>query len=527
MRKEYEWLPHITDIPLEAKKNRTSLYSIALEGWRRGLKLRFHRIKKSEEIKFFYSLSNEKRKHYFNESCGDAVTEEAYQICDDKYLTYEYLQKENVPIPQSKIFIEQESIEEITKQIKHLKYPLVIKPTDGSAGKGVITNIGTENQLIESINEVREKISENIIVQEHVQGDEVRVYVLDNQVIAAAKRVPANVVGDGISTIMDLIIKKNELRKHVPHLYYRPINVNKALHERLNALGYTIDTVLEKNETVYLQTISNVSAGGEPVDVTADLTSEQQEIAIRATKAIPGLVHSGVDMIIDDENGTGKILELNTRPGIGSHLFPIVGKAIDVPSAIIDYYFPETKSQSNYTLESLFYFDLQIIFDSLNNGYLEEIELQPYPKESYVKKQVDINTTTELTTIYKLIKRQLVRNEFSGYIKKVTENQIKLVLVNENEKKIAEIIDCIKKNKVQLAIESLKVKEYYHAVKLGFEIIDDLNQMSLLQLDSIMRDNDKSIGFIEREIKRLKKRIKLIKTSSSWKITKPIRMLKS
>src|SRR5699024_659455 len=288
------WLPHITDIPLEAKKNRTSLYSIALEGWRRGLKLKFHRVKEAEEIRFLYSLSDGEKEHYFNESCGDDVTEEAFHICDDKHLTYEYLQKENVPIPISKRFIRQEPIEEILEQIKNMKYPLVIKPTDGSAGKGVITNILTEEQLVESINKVREKVSENIIIQEHVQGDEVRIYVLDEEIIAAAKRVPANVVGDGVNTIMNLIVKKNELRKHVPHLYYRPINVNKALHERLNSLGYTVDTVLDKNEKVYLQTISNVSAGGEPIDVTSDLTSKQKEIAICATKAIPGLAHSGV-----------------------------------------------------------------------------------------------------------------------------------------------------------------------------------------------------------------------------------------
>src|SRR5699024_4600817 len=156
MEKVYSWLPHITDIPLEAKKNRTSLYSIALEGWRRGLTLKFHRVKEEEVVKFLYSLSNEKRKHYFNESCGDDVTEEAFRICSDKHLTYEYLQKANVPVPISKRFIQQESIEEILKQIKNMKYPLVIKPTDGSAGKGVITNIGTEEQLIESINKVRE-----------------------------------------------------------------------------------------------------------------------------------------------------------------------------------------------------------------------------------------------------------------------------------------------------------------------------------------------------------------------------------
>jgi len=373
---------------------------------------------------------------------------------------------------------------------------------------------------------VREKVSRNIIVQEHIHGDEVRIYVLDNKVIAAAKRVPANVVGDGSNTIMDLIIEKNELRKHVPHLYYRPINVDKTLHERLSTLGYTVDTILKENEKVYLQTISNVSAGGEPIDVTPHLTSKQKEIAIRATKAIPGLAHSGVDMIIDDEMGTGKILELNTRPGIGSHLFPIEGKAIDVPSAIIDYYFPETKNQTDYSSDSLFYFDLQTIFDNLNDGYLEEIELLPYPNNTYVKKQLDINTTTELTTIYKIIKRQLIRNEFSGYIKKTAVDQIELVLANESNEKLDKIINYIEKSKSQLAIESIKLKTYTQPIKLGFEIIEDYYQMSLLQLESIMKDNEKVIGSFEREVKRLRKKIKQIKASSSWKVTKQLRLLK-
>src|SRR5699024_2741164 len=172
---------------------------------------------------------------------------------------------------------------------------------------------------------------------------------------------------------------------------------------------------------------------------------------------------------------------------------------IDVPGAIIDYYFPETKNQTGYSLDSLFYFDLQTIFDNLNDGYLEEIELLPYPNNTYVKKQLDINTTTELTTIYKIIKRQLIRNEFSGYIKKTAVDQIELVLANESNEKLDKIINYIEKSKSQLAIESIKLKTYTQPIKLGFEIIEDYYQMSLLQLESIMKDNEKVIGSFERE----------------------------
>src|SRR5699024_6045996 len=151
------------------------------------------------------------------------------------------------PIPRGKGFDGRTNLEEIVRYSNNLTYPLVVKPTDGSSGRGVITNIENQDALKEAVQFVRTTLGhENILVQEHVQGKEVRIYVLNKRVIAATNRMPANVIGDGRSTILKLIEKKNEARKQVPHLYSRPIKVDGEIRRKITEANYTLDTVLRK-----------------------------------------------------------------------------------------------------------------------------------------------------------------------------------------------------------------------------------------------------------------------------------------
>src|SRR5690606_30809451 len=107
-----------------------------------------------------------------------------------------------------------------------------------------------------------------------------------------------------------------------------------------------------KGERVFLRENSNISTGGDSVDVTDELPQEIKEIAIKALKVVPGLPHGGVDIIINKNAPEGKVegvvIELNPVPQIGSLVFPMIGKARDVTGAIIDFYFPETKNKEVY-----------------------------------------------------------------------------------------------------------------------------------------------------------------------------------
>src|SRR5690625_1528193 len=178
-----DWVPQLKNsISSDAVIPGISMYAIALEGWRRGLTLKFFVDNYGGRIK--YELSNDLRSHRFDDSSGDLNTPEAYEICDDKNLTNKYLKKSQIPIPQGKTFDRSTTTQEIINYSHSIQYPLVVKPTDGLGGRGVISNIRTETELAEAVSFVRDHLKfDNIIVQQFIKGDEIRIYVLDDEVI--------------------------------------------------------------------------------------------------------------------------------------------------------------------------------------------------------------------------------------------------------------------------------------------------------------------------------------------------------
>lgn len=519
------WLDHLTGaIPIDARRNQTSMYTIALEGWRRGLKLKFYSIFEDQKKKYRYSLSDERKTHHFAGSGGDLITEEAFEICENKDEAHLFLEKANVPIPLSATFGSESSNEEIIQFAKKTHYPLVIKPTNASSGKGVISNIKNETVLKEAIQYVRDVLGfDEIILQEYVDGDEVRIYVLKDKVLGATNRRPANVVGNGESTIKMLIDQKNKLRQAVPHLHFRPIKIDKEVKKLIHEKGYTIDSIPRAGERVYLRRISNVSKGGEPVDITNQLTAEQKDIAVRAAMAIPGLPHCGIDMMISNEDKlSGKIIEINTRPGLGSHLFPIEGEARDIPKAIVDYYFPESQQRNKKT--SKLYFDFGTILNTLKNGTVVQLEVPPAKLENIEAVKYIVSTELELKRYYNWFRKQASINDFYGFIKELEQDKFEMVIAAENKDDIDQFKE--KWRKVYGHRLNIEKEEQWEApVKLCFELISDSNFLSTVELDIKLKELKKSVLSSEKENERLKRRIQLTEESKAWRVTKPIRMI--
>src|SRR5699024_4826765 len=289
MSLEYRWLPHLEGaIPVAGQGKRISTYTVALEGCRRGLELKFYSMfEDGNKLKIRYSLANGDKIHHFSLSMGDYVTEEAFEICDDKDMTKQYLSRHNVPVPQGSMFGIDQSDEEIIEYSLSLDFPLVVKPTDGNAGKGVFANIRSEKELREIIPYVRKELGfDNIIVERFVAGEEFRIYVIEDKVLGAMNRRPANVTGDGVQTIRQLIHEKNDMRKLNPHLTSRLIKIEREIEVLLEEKEYDLNSIPKYGEVVYLREKSNLSTGGEAVDVTDALTDELKEIAINAGKAI-------------------------------------------------------------------------------------------------------------------------------------------------------------------------------------------------------------------------------------------------
>lgn len=257
-------------------------------------------------------------------------------IASDKVLTKKLLEMQFLPVAkgdkvnsQLELLIEAESI----------GYPVVLKPQYGYQGKGVFLNIKNEKQLVDAYNDLKSKYKD-IMVEQFVVGYDYRVCVVDGEVVAVSRRNPPSVIGDGVSTVKELIDRLNE-DKNRGDGHEKPltkIRVDSELIFCISKCGYDLDSILEKNESLILRENSNLSTGGTSIDCTDEICKENIDICIRAAKAI-GLNICGIDLCCENVskpiNGTGVIVEVNAAPGIRMHHYPSEGTSRDVSGAIV------------------------------------------------------------------------------------------------------------------------------------------------------------------------------------------------
>ena len=471
------WLPHLKNsVPQSAFGYTVSMYSVALEGWRRGLRLKFINNNRTK-AKIDYSLSDGDKEHFFSVTRGDAVPKSAISICVHKEKTKKYLRQNGVPTPKGNMFGATVTDEEIIQYSHTIGYPVVVKPSDGTGGNGVIANIKDENELKNALFYVRKTLGfSEVILESHFHGEDYRIYVIDNKVIGGLKKIPANVIGDGKSTIKDLIKKKNNARNNTPAFYKRRIKIDQELHNILKSKGYTLDSVPEKGTQVYLKTKNNISAGGDPVDVTDKLTAEIKDIAINASRAIPGLIQCGVDIMVNTNSNTGVVLEVNSRPHITAQLYPWHGKARDIPKAIIDYYFPETTSK-NFDMFPRYYFDFKSVFENFQAGIIKEYVVPDIPKGDLQATRFIISGKLQGVNYEKWIQKQARKLNIHGYVKSLNDGKIS-VIASGKQKAINQFRTILKKEAPKrVRVKDVIEKERKSPIKIGFEIIQETSEI--------------------------------------------------
>lgn len=529
-KKEYQWLPHLENsIPESAKGYSMSLYSIALEGWRRGLTLKFiNENRRRSELLF--ELASDEKKYKFVVSRGELITKEALRICRNKFETKEFLQKSNVTTPKGKIFKSETDNKDIISYANEVGYPLVIKPSDGTGGNGVIAGIENEKDFVEALIYVREDLGfKTVIVEDYFKGEDYRVYVIDNEVVGIIKRIPANVVGDGRTTINDLIKQKNKIRRESPILKASLIKKDKELESMLTQSGYNLKTILPKDKRVFLKSKNNISAGGDPVDITETISNEIKQVAIDGVNAIPGLPHAGVDLMVNVESNKATVIEINTQANIRSHLFPMIGEARDVPSKLIDFYFPETKDIAR---QSLLYFDIDPVWRLFRDGKLKEYVYPNAPKDNVKATRFIISGEIQGVNYGKWVSRKARDLKLNGYIKFLGYNKVSIIVAGDklNIEKFRNIINSSssKEAKVLEVVE----KSRKSPVKLGFEIINSELDQKLkdgyfpVRLEGISQlGQKKGNKKVNKRVNNYQKKYNQIITSKSWKVTKPFRIV--
>ncbi len=265
------------------------------------------------------------------------------ETAGNKRLTKMMLDDAGIPVPKGTVVRKQASAIE---DAEWLGYPVVIKPHDGHQGKGVTTNIANQAELAEAFDRAK-AISDRVIVERYLAGQDYRLLVVDGNFVAAAKRLPAKITGDGQHTIAQLIDieNRNPDRGYGHENVMTRLKVSSVTEHLLSKAGYTMETVLQDGEVFYLELTANLSTGGSAEDVTERVHKSNRFMAERIASII-GLDIAGIDVMAPTlakpiAKGGGAVIEVNAAPGLRMHLAPAKGKARNVAKPIIDMLFPE------------------------------------------------------------------------------------------------------------------------------------------------------------------------------------------
>jgi len=316
-------------------------WSIAKEAQSRGIP--FIRLNQDSHIQLGYG-ANQKQ---IQASIACHTSAIAVETADEKTRVKTYLKRAGIPVPEGEVVC---SEKEALLVFERLGTAVVVKPEVGNHGNGSTINVTDPEQLKMAFHAALAYYPE-VIVEAYVQGDDFRLLVINGKFVAAAKREPAHIIGDGRSTIHDLIqaVNSDPLRGFGHEKVLTLIEVDDMTLRLLALKGLSMDSVPGKQEVVYLKATANLSQGGTATDVTDEVSPDIRFMAERAAQII-GLDCVGVDVLAKDislplESSGLKVVEMNAAPGFRMHLEPTKGKPRNVAKPFVDMLFPAGYAQ--------------------------------------------------------------------------------------------------------------------------------------------------------------------------------------
>jgi cyanophycin synthetase len=266
----------------------------------------------------------------------------AVDMCQNKEMTNRMLRAVGVPVPDGQAV---ESADDAWAAAQEIGMPVVVKPEDGNQGKGVSVNLQTEDN-IRAAYAIARTFRSGVLVERFVTGHDYRLLVVGGEMVAAARRDPAQVVGDGQYTVAELVAIVNaDPRRRAGHSStLTRIRVDEAAELVLAQQGQTVESIPEAGQLVRLRTNSNLSTGGTASDVTDIVHPANARVAQLAAQ-IFDLDVAGIDMLCNDitrplAEQAGAIVEVNAAPGLRMHIAPASGTPRDVGRPIVEMLYP-------------------------------------------------------------------------------------------------------------------------------------------------------------------------------------------
>lgn len=316
-----------------------STYSIVSEAVSRGIP--YIRLNRHSLIQLGYGVHQKRIQATM--TCKTACF--AVEIAGDKDATKAILEEAGIQVPKGTTVSSQD---ELKRAINWLGYPIVVKPLDGNHGKGATINISSLKDAQRALTEAR-KFSQRVMVEQFIEGFDFRMLVINGKFVAAAKRTPAMVTGDGTSTIKQLIDRENkDPRRGIGHeKVLTRIKIDKHTRGILKSMNLTSQSVLPAGKPLYLKSTANISTGGTATDVT-DLVDPYNILMAERIAGLIGLDVCGIDVMTTDiaiplNEGRGAVLEVNAAPGFRMHISPTFGLPRNVAEPVIDMLFPHGK----------------------------------------------------------------------------------------------------------------------------------------------------------------------------------------
>lgn len=299
----------------------------------------FKRLNEGSFVVFGYGKNQRK----IRATMTDFTSGIGIDIAGDKEDTKKLLGSAYIPVPNGLVIYDEDELKDV---IDEVSFPLVVKPIDGNHGRGITTNIKTLEEALAAFH-VAKEVSEGVIIEEFIQGLDYRFLVVNYKLVAVAKRTPAMVMGDGVSTIRQLIDQTNRdpNRGEGHENVLTTIKTDEITTNILAKKNLQLNSVLPIGEILFLKDTANISSGGTSRDVT-DLVHPYNVFLAERVARILNLDICGIDVVAKDINvpltrEIGGIVEVNACPGLRMHLSPSKGIARNVSESIVNMLFPE------------------------------------------------------------------------------------------------------------------------------------------------------------------------------------------